>query len=273
MIDLDSGLIQKIHKAYITCKENEIKSICSYLPKNLLKFSSEEDYRIKTLKSSELWVSSPTQFNDPFDCRLNINCRKFAKEALEKHPLSNLLPNTFEPENQITKMLTIKQEKQNSENMYRLYVACFTEIENLYSLRMWGYYAHNHKGFCAEYDYVDLCQKEVVLPVYYSQKYNQCEKGSNAEDSRRYELSLAFTKSKEWEYEKEWRLLLLNDDKNFDKGKPISFILPKKIYLGCKAGQTLKDEMKSFCKNHQIELYQMEIKQGEYALAFKKCEI
>lgn len=270
-------MIQKIHKAYIVYNEDEIKKVCPYLPKRLIKFSGTETYRIETLKRGELWGSSPLQFNDPFDCRLNIDCEKFIKEELE-NPLFNLLPKTKETLSQITKPLEVNQAKQNNDNMYRLRVACFSETDNLYSLRMWGHYAHNHKGFCAEYDYTDMCQKcmcqkEDILPVYYSEKYNQCEKGSNDEDFRRYILSLAFTKSKEWEYEKEWRLLFLDDDENSDKGNKISFILPKKIYLGCEADQPLKDEMQCFCKDHQIELYKMKIVQGQYALTCNKCEI
>lgn len=70
LIENDLNLFKKLMKEEIEEDNKEF---------HLIKFMSAEykdngdnDY-LSTLENDELWVSSPLNFNDPFDCVLNIN--------------------------------------------------------------------------------------------------------------------------------------------------------------------------------------------------------
>jgi hypothetical protein len=96
-------------------------------------------------------------------------------------------------------------------------VLCLSEVPD--NLLMWAHYADSHRGFVLEMDgahpYFDQREDEDDLlrraaPVVYVatrpqiQPYNP----SHREHSQRNTKAIFFTKGSEWEYEKEWRMVM-----------------------------------------------------------------
>ena len=102
-------------------------------------------------------------------------------------------------------------------------------------------------------------------------------------------MKLPLFKFDDWEYEKEWRVILgkdsnllqrdkklnIRDMKQQDKDNqviPIFVKIPKPtaIYLGCKAESHLEDQLKGLCSNLEIPLYKMKLNESKFKLEPKK---
>ena len=97
--------------------------------------------------------------------------------------------------------------------------------------------------------------------------------------------NIFFTKSKEWKYEEEWRILLpLTDAKKSIKAKPykiylFSFPLEiiKGIFCGCRMTQYQKDKIKKTIKKNtkcsHIKVFQAYTEEKTFALRFEQINI
>lgn len=195
----------------------------------------------------------------------------------------------------IDKLITLSIEslKQSS------YVGCLSETVE--SILMWSHYANNHTGFALCYDFearyvVDVGLKQVgsefldkkLFPIQYSNKrFDATEFVSNNfiynfyhqigveckipfPDKLLYYKILLF-KSKDWEYEKEWRIIK-QSNLDYDDNKPdidfIEIIRPKAIYLGTKINNDNKQHLLNIAKRKNITVYQMKLEpfEEEYKL-------
>lgn len=101
-------------------------------------------------------------------------------------------------------------------------VSCFTT--NPYSMLMWAHYADYHKGFCIEYEIPNYCKENAhifnnLFPVIYSKErtsvlpycINALTNKSLSDDDlwNMYKYGL-LTKSLDWKYQDEWRLIWLS---------------------------------------------------------------
>lgn len=284
---MNNELRKAFHMAYIQGNKEKIKDILSEdLPHSLIKFCGGaydelgNNYGLKTLKEKAVWLSSPNEFNDPFDCAINVDYEREIQEESSK-----ALENLFGKE--MAKQIldgadAIIQEKakeireafrdQDSSVANNVFVACFSEKENLSSLRMWAYYANYHKGFCLEYDFCEMnCAfKDGVIPILYSDAYSKNYECLSEEECRKFRLGCAFTKATEWDFEKEWRILSCDESRNGEKGYQMDFIKPSKVYLGCKCDERLKVDLKEICYDLNIGLYQMRMKPETFCLESKQ---
>jgi len=119
-------------------------------------------------------------------------------------------------------------------------VSCFSEVKD--SIIMWSHYADKHKGFCVEYDLKSMSypRKDMLLtllfPVLYQNElFNSTNylKLENENISKVISVYPAITKSKEWEYEKEWRIVIpsgiLKDEMEWIVPLPTAILLELKL--------------------------------------------
>ncbi|MEI7340470.1 DUF2971 domain-containing protein [Pectobacterium brasiliense] len=129
-------------------------------------------------------------------------------------------------------------------------VLCLSEKKD--NLLMWGHYADSHRGFVLEFD---------VNNGFFNQRKNQKDEYGYlrevkykedidildpiAGDASNYFLS----KSKDWEYEREWRMLLPTHQANQKINLYDLFSFPasaiKSVILGCKATIEFEHEIKT----------------------------
>lgn len=223
------------------------------------RFEKNTEKRLQTILSDEIHLSSPEGFNDLEDCFLEgiftpsddqhyqklKNCvdilypeeqqnySPFPKEALSElkrfftsfEVQESPIKSRFDRESIVRKIQDILRKRTG--------VCCFFKDAPSHPL-MWAHYADSHKGFCIEYE-VD--KENPLFPINYS---------SEPLEPSIYELLLCpsetlsrilTTKSIEWQYEKEVRLISLNTFENGEKGKNISLptaMRPTKIIIGAK---------------------------------------
>lgn len=281
---MNKELTHKIHQAYISADEKTLDNLWSQLSNTtLIKFFSGRyegniNHNLIALKDHTMWLSSPHQFNDPFDCAMNID---YSAEALQEvqefcfqtYGTKNLL-DVFSQKaiNSICRQITaLKQQFLSPHNKAvedTLFVSCFSEVSNLSSLRMWGHYANNHSGFCCEYPFTsikDSCHYGCI-PIKYSDTIFLNDRGINTKEQTEFILNLVYNKATEWSYEKEWRILSISDDHHGQAGYSIPFSTPNKIYMGCKIKEKLEKEIIEICKNNSIKLYKMHMVPGTYTI-------
>lgn len=191
--------------------------------------NNPNDDRLAGLEKGKLWMSDPARFNDPLDLRLPI------KDLSYRGP--------FDDEDRLMQAVSVLMDGNHNIENYWLYdrplletfkgwmeghspsneiirgverrfrafgVACFTRDFN--NPLMWAHYADQHGGFCVEYAVRKLGL--VAANPSFSQCYVQyvtelphlCLSEVLFSPHQVMHRMLA-TKTVEWAYEREWRLV------------------------------------------------------------------
>lgn len=206
----------------------------------------------------KLWFSGVRDFNDPFE--LYPRYDRFIEANLgeaQKKAYAFLDPSISVDWNAYRKQSELNAEKifreglveypekfiQQLDSKYK--IVCFTE--NYLSLLMWAHYASGHQGFVVEFDVAAA----LFSPTYF---------GKVIYDAERPDISnlpvpqvLLLTKSKEWEYESEHRLVmpvrLLNLGRRSDGREKYFVELSTEsvvgVYFGCRIEPLVKESILS----------------------------
>lgn len=246
-------------------------------PASLYKYYSDTPEKLDAVKKNRMWYSAPCNFNDVFDCDISIDDKKVFNEALKLfpdkrgiRPGSNAWKNFRATMTQQLRALRSQfDELRNTTG-----VSCLSESEN--SLLMWAHYANNHRGLCVEYDLLEINRilNFSAIPVIYSEE-RTCFDFFNPQTIEKDTLKLFIqsltSKSPEWSYEKEWRIIrdqgACGDKWNADKkGALLDMVQPNSIILGCAVQPKFEQEVTRYCAANRIDLYKMEKDPIQYCL-------
>ena len=167
------------------------------------------------LKTNNLSLCAPSTFNDPFDGQFTV-------------------PDWADSR-------TPDWMRETTDEIWR--IGCLTEHND--SLLMWAHYGASYRGVCIEYDFSNFSAPEkdcIFAPVMYRDSrpevpesvITKSYKGHAIPTEDQNQLSKGlFTKSTDWKYECEWRIVKGCPQKDRNS-KYLSFKMPpiKKIYLG-----------------------------------------
>ena len=248
---------------------------------------------LRLITLGELWFACAKDFNDPFDTSFRYNFdglhtelgERWARDAANRHQ-SDLSPHdreTFalariaelrnDPKQvQLTNQYTI-------ESNYKTFGICSLCAAND-NLLLWAHYSHDHKGFCVglSVDYLDSISKSLVPKELYLDlhkvKYspvvpnpNFFEKMINMDDTS-YIVDFIATKSPDWSYEQEYRLVF------WDKVNWALRLAPEavsEVILGCRISPEHRDEILHACRTHvpHARLLQASKQDSRFAVSFE----
>ena len=275
--------------------DNEIENKNDSIPP-LFKYTTV--YRAKELLFDNImYLPEISELNDPFEGELLYNknimenayykfrCKEYHEKFREKFlndsdidikDLDGLFKTLWEYRfNEYFKGL--KEYLQEG-----IYLICLSKSKNINSL--WAHYANNHDGICIEYD-VNECNnilKDFCFPIEYVDEsdYTLDLKSHVRENNLDLNLLLKpfLRKSKEWEYEKEWRIILnenmIKNNSDYYPYKPyIKFIPPKKVYMGFKISSKNEKLIKEICRIKSIPLAKAEKCPDKYDFEFSDVEV
>jgi hypothetical protein len=217
---------QTTTEAYNFKKENIPKKLYRYcgLISNIY-IQSQDESKISeksylNLLFNTWYFSKATDFDDIFDCDINVKNVNFIEVGKEK-----------------------------------LRVLCFSEEKN--NELMWSLYANKHKGFCVEYDIekMEYSFRGMFYPVYYSnEKYNLNLKKYD----RNNFLASYIKKSEAWYWQTEWRIIMHQFNYNnvqIGTTEEINAFAPiSAIYLGLRISTENEKVFKDLCFAHKIKL-------------------
>ncbi len=215
------------------------------------RFISKENHQ-SILFLREAYFSSPSGFEDKYDCKVPTRWDLLTYEDMQNYYFEDSirrLPSNATIEDRIEfaifnannnafkdEEFVSKKQKEDFENFdKRIGVLCLTPFNNLFQL--WEKYAEQHTGFCVGFEpnfmlkgigtgaglvqYHD--ELPVILPLYKMPFEVQMQRQ-------------VYGKLTNWEFEKEYRVLLSNGGKllDSDRKKTIPFEAYKEIIIGAK---------------------------------------
>ena len=213
---------------------------------------------------NELYFSKPSSFNDPFDCRAifkpNISYEDFCSSAKRQFPDSSF----SEPELQNKYKELISRLDEGTEIHYAMVlenvnILCLSTTNS--NILMWSHYANSHQGICLEFKGDSSLFSDANV-VRYSHERPIITENDN-DDIRLKKTFL--TKSKHWEYEKEWRICKKD---NLYAFQPESLT---GIILGARISTADEKEVLNWIKarEYPINLYRSSICDNTFSIKIK----
>ena len=266
-----SNLGDKWFLIYRKCLEsfsvtNAIRIAYYYRPKKLYKYFVFDKHWKDNVQNGTIVFNSANNFNDPLDSRWYLDYEKILKNRMRDIGSSTDI---------VEELLTYNGKKNYTlleEDMLYLYdtfrISCFSETPC--SNVMWGHYADKHKGFCLEYDVDKLTKKlKPLMPVIYTDKPFDASDiiDMRGIDDKFAMFCPALFKSKDWSYEKEWRILMPKSEADIKL-----YNIPDAItgvFLGFKTlSSGDADELENLANQMNVPVYRMERSYLSYDLVY-----
>ena len=251
----------------------------------LYRYRAINKFSISELTEARYYFASPSEFNDPFDCK---NVHKFSdlpdsetKIILKKYLKTALLGWSQQYKDGYLEYLTNGNEdirRLNRLHDFEAYISSRLEGYGVYCLSkksddilMWSHYADSHKGMCLVFDANIISKYFSCQPVKYKSTYPSFKE---CLDSKKYQINLApliLTKSKHWKYESEVRLIVEPESINEEAAKRL-FKIPSNalvgVIFGCESSYHDKEIIREVLKvkNKKVEFYDARKSSIEYSL-------
>lgn len=184
----------------------------------LYKYGRINEYSETLFSAAQVWFSSPSELNDPFECQpwitFNGDGNQIVSSLTRALQQSNPLMTPYSATAEAVAIYlqgrhrdpqtweNVRKEVLNFENQISLY--CLSQVPD--SILMWSHYSDGHNGYCLEFeatDYTELFGE--AQQVQYSEDYPTFD---NFNTPRNEQIDLVFfTKYKGWCYEQEWRII------------------------------------------------------------------
>lgn len=250
----------------------------------LFKYCSIGDKLEKSILNNYLWFSDPLlDFNDPYDCNIEWGvdcCEEENYEFLSKKSKKENLGWSEAKLRQQAKYLfeNLSERKMRSKEVdlkkvNNLGVCCFSKEDDI--LLMWSHYADKHRGVCLAFDVWKDSKVLAKLPyeVAYPPEYPIFNYPKDIYRVNSFRFLIA-TKSKDWEYEQEVRLV--RDDKNTPFRGEVKFnkralVAIKFGYKACPKGIERVNEflLESGGYEH-VKFYKAHIMRFDFGIYFKE---
>lgn len=203
------------------------------------------------MRQKRIFHQRPSEFNDPFEMEHRIPitegvCSILRKELQSKYPafaseaIDNIISKATATEDFAE--VRIKDFIERGQ-IVEPTVSCFSAEKSL--LLMWAHYADSHKGMCIEFDLNALRKCGFnIYEVFYQKELPVVNMDSVwTGDFEKEEIwkSTILTKSKDWDYEKEYRSIL------FDPKEFLEF--DNKCITGIFLGARISDEDELYIKD------------------------
>lgn len=311
-----------------------------HLPKNLYKFYPPSIYSLIGLQNNNVFLSSPRDFNDPFDSYICIESDSYIKHSLLKALKNRNLKSDINTQDSISieefniledspvigkykpelghddsfdtvlhyicldksepfrsKINCIMSEvslgcklKVELIRDIPFRVTCFSNFNNDEELGkntvMWSHYAQEHKGFCVKYstNFSNLPNREIIecglFPVMYTSRIQKLmlqdlkniklsnKKFMTTSSILKKAYKALITKSKFWNYEKEWRLIISEENDVHLTNNTLPFLNVESIYMGCRIDDNIKVSLVKFAMSKGINIYQAKQSNETFQLDF-----
>ncbi len=233
---------------------------------------------------NELYFAAAKTFNDPFDLRPAFSLaapkaqqvKEFERLSKKFEPDLNREQRRAQAKDAVKQSLSRKNIRKTEEVIQAEHARTITEDVGVYcvsakrnDILMWSHYADYHRGICLEFDgtarlmahaqKVHYSQKRVPIMTYYDDKETSMTKA-------------LLTKSLQWAYEEEWRLI------NFKQGPGTVEFRPEHltgIVLGALASAETVAVVKQWveARPQTLEIYQASLSSLDYSLDIRKCSV
>lgn len=268
-----------------------------------------EDRISNILIDNKIRFTQPIFFNDPFEIKLVSKgfktknelkkqfLKEFEKNIFKEYTSNDVIKNIMNYKDFLLHVNTNKEEYLNKfiatatdDNLNKEFIKTFDEkLNNVLgilsltakedNLLMWAHYANEHKGFVIEFEKENAFFEPMDANNYIYkgiQKVNYSKKRPNNFLSDYNFDELFLTKSIEWEYEEEYRIIKRLDGADEIKEKIYLFNFPKNLIKAIYCGFNMNSEKKNTILKiimkdeelHHIKVFDTKISDKYYKLEF-----
>lgn len=267
------------HRITIDSRDYPVSLIRKLIPRKLYKYNTITKYFLAGLARNELWFSSPLDFNDPFDCKVNL---KFGKdrETVQRN-FSKVFPaNRF---GQIVDIEEFYEKLFDKPEVFQcllnettkfvfgeqLGVCCFSEKRD--HILMWSHYAGNHAGVCLQFNSAKRgLIHDNILPINYYEDYPVIDLSAySTTELKTFYFQAICSKSNHWDYEFEWRAVMAGGRKT-NPYKPTDL---DGIIFGVNTSKRDFKKIDAIIRQNNmdhVQYYQAEMSAKAYRLIIKK---
>lgn len=233
------------------------------------------DYVRQTIVENKVYFSSPSKFNDPFDCRVHMtfggsdqDWKDYLVELFEKNrPGLNYQQRQAEAH----RIVKIEQRHRNPQVLRNMIGDLQQDVYNIgvFSLSarcddilMWSYYAENHTGLCLGFLH-RVGPLGSAVPVEYSSTFPQVD--CLKDDRRRQMEANLLTKAAQWQHEDEWRVISYTESPGLREYPPE---LLAEVILGARISSKDRDDVLSWVDLHspRPRVCEARLRDGTYGL-------
>lgn len=236
------------------------------------------EWTSRILTHSVLHFSSPTSFNDPFDCKVHFRShvssvdlrRKYASLVKGRIPQLNRTQRRSKVANDINSKNPHELLKQVSIDLQheidQLGVLSLSATDR--NVLLWSHYAAGHTGLCLkfraanEHPFFGRAQ-----PVAYPDAYPEVDFLRDS-PSRQVEAFL-LSKARDWKYEEEWRII------DHDAGSSDQ-VFPEELLAGVILGAQMTDDDKKaviewlHTRKYPVKIYEASVGRASFSLEIKE---
>lgn len=231
---------------------------------------------------AKLYHALPSQFNDPFECKPHFNWPKSADKvrAIRSHLIKVARSNGFKRKD-AEKLASDSMIKTKfiQETIYEAIQKSFGELRicsfttSKENLLFWSHYAAIHTGFCVEFD-------ASKMPIAYAYKVAYSDEYPDVEYPRPSDATAfipALIKSKDWEYEDEYRTIFVPEATKQPKNDGESLLLHgdeiTNVYFGAAMEEENKEKIKKLVESGPFSpvFWNASLSKSSFALEFTKC--
>jgi hypothetical protein len=265
----------------------------------IFRYQPPSDYLIKTIENNHVYLSFPSEYNDPFDCRFRFNYEGNKQNWLnwlDRQSLNSSDKSIFRKVIESPNFNYKDIINENAKHLKATVICSFSEKSD--NILMWSHYSKNHSGICLGYKVTSLANSyclffddpnvESFSPKYFHEgeaplyrvEYRDTvpDPVNFFEKSEESIKKFMITKASDWSYEKEWRLLY---PKALVKKQVLSLRRDtlQSVYLGAKINSDLKNEVIETIKSEylqqgvKIDVFQQHLSNDSYSLVTEKLDI
>lgn len=234
------------------------------IPRILYKYrDADKECHLDLLRNSEIFMSSPEKFNDPFDCKIPINYQllsnnkelalKFVEKVLSRNPSlisplskDEIINGIFSNRAIIDNSFLKQHQEEYLNNLNSDFgVLCLSKMPN--NILLWSHYGNCHTGFCVGLNIQKLIECDTfgtIEPINYTNQYPNI---SPIDDPLKAIYTQLYYKSLHWKYEEEYRLVKVKGANKLVKLNPEVFA---EIHLGCCMSTQKRNAIIEICKDN-----------------------
>ena len=219
----------------------------------VFRYRPDNEFTLDEIENSYIYFSDRESLNDPFDSSPDLikfmsgksdikASYQFLREQIPSEELKLYFEEKFSPE-YLTSLISESIPKYLSE----FGIACFSIIPYI-NMPLWANYANNHKGVCLQYNTEnDKDFFDGLSLIKYVEKLNQIE--FNIAENQHRIMDVFYLKDKNWNYEKELRLIKKEKGKIKFKKNAL-----RNIICGYKSDDKYIDKLITICKKRELEI-------------------
>ncbi|MCZ2479440.1 DUF2971 domain-containing protein [Aquirufa nivalisilvae] len=264
-------------------------------PKIVYKYRAWKRFQKKTLTDFELYLASPKDFNDPFDCKIPTNYKAMnEKEKIafaDKFIFKNKSKLLAERKDLIEEKRNLEfflmnnigaLQKKYEEVMFKEYDDRFGVLslsKNWNNILMWSHYGDRHNGYCIGFHnnlLIDSKKFGYIGAVNYqkNREYPLIHPLFDPMDKVETVLKCTHYKDYDWAYEEEYRFtryFLSNLPTQEDRLIKIDSSFIAEVIIGLRTPEAHKAKIIKICKEKGINVFQA--KQVEFKFLLDRDEI